>query len=181
MGVMLFPSLVLGNSSGEGGTFLVSLSLFSSLLSLSLLSSSSPSFSVSLPLFPFPSSSLFHLFFLSFRLSLPLFPSSFLSLEVFFFEGTTCTVYLRDVRMRLLIVINYTFIGIKRYIFFFLNLGFAHSDVCDLLVHFLAETSDKKINKHTVRHSKTNNILFKITSRGLLIKTLKVLSIPSMK
>ena len=77
VGVMLFPSFVLRNASGEGGTFLVSLSLFS------LLSSYSPSFSVSLHLFPFPSSSLFHLFFLSFRLSLPLFPSSFLSLEVF--------------------------------------------------------------------------------------------------
>ena len=86
VGVMLFPSFVLGNASGEGGTFLVSLSLFSPLLFLSLLSSPSPSFSVSLPLFPFPSSSLFHLFFLSFRLSLSLFPSSFLSLEVFFYS-----------------------------------------------------------------------------------------------
>ena len=85
MGVMLFPSFVLWNASGEGGTFLVSLSLFSPLLSLSLLSSHSPSFSVSLLLFPFPSSSLFHLFFLSFRLSLPLFPSLFLSHEVLFF------------------------------------------------------------------------------------------------
>ena len=46
--------------------------------------------------------------------------------------------------MRLPIVINCTFIGVKRF-FFFLNLGFAHSDVCDLLVHFLAETSDKII------------------------------------
>ena len=84
VGVMLFPSFELGNASGEGGTFLVSLSLFSPLLSLSLLSSHSPSFSVSLLLFSFPSSSLFHIFFLSFRLSLPLFSSSFLSLEVFF-------------------------------------------------------------------------------------------------
>ena len=92
VGVMLFPSFVLGNASEEDNTFLVSLSLFSPLLSLSLLSSSSPSFLVSLPLFPFPSSSLFHLFFLSFLLSLPLFPSSFLSLEVFFFEGTACIV-----------------------------------------------------------------------------------------
>ena len=83
VGVMLFPSFVLGNASREGGTFLVSLSLFSPLLSLSLIPSPSPSFSVALPFFPFPSSSLFHLFFLSFHLSLPLFPSSFLSLEVF--------------------------------------------------------------------------------------------------
>ena len=95
---MLFPGFVLGNASGEGGTFLVSLSLFSPLLSLSLLSSHSPSFSVSLPLFPFPSSSLFHIFFLSFRLSLPLFHFSFLPLEVFFFEGTSCTVCFRDVK-----------------------------------------------------------------------------------
>ena len=36
MGVVLFPSFVLGNASGEGGTFLVPLSLFSILLSLSL-------------------------------------------------------------------------------------------------------------------------------------------------
>ena len=82
--------------------------------------------------------------------------------------------------MTLLIVINCTFIGIKRYIFL-LNLEFTHSDVCNLLVHFLAETSDKIINKHTVHHLKTDNTLFKITTRGLLIKTLKVLSMPSMR
>ena len=34
MGVTLFPSCVLGNASGEGGTFLVPLSLFSILLCL---------------------------------------------------------------------------------------------------------------------------------------------------
>ena len=75
------------------------------------LSSHSPSFSVSRPFFPFPSS-LFHLFFLSFHLSLPLFPSSFLSLEVFFYKGTSCTVCFRDVRND---AINCTFIVIKRY------------------------------------------------------------------
>ena len=67
MGVMLFPSFVLGNASGEGGTFLVPLSLFSILLSLPLLSSLSPSPSFSLPsflLFFFTSHSPF---FLSFR------------------------------------------------------------------------------------------------------------------
>ena len=60
---------------------------------------------------------------------------------------------------------------------------FAYSDVCNFLTHSLAElseTSDKIINKHTIRHPKTNNTLFKITTQGLLIKTLKVLSIPSM-
>ena len=36
MGVMLFPSFVLGNASGGGGTFLVPLSLFYVLLSLPL-------------------------------------------------------------------------------------------------------------------------------------------------
>ena len=63
MGVMLFPSFVLGNASGESGVLLVPLSPFSHLLSLSLLSSPSPSlshslflsFSVSFPLFLFPS------------------------------------------------------------------------------------------------------------------------------
>ena len=44
MGVMLFPSFALGNASREGGTFLVPLFPFSPLLSLSLLSSPSPSF-----------------------------------------------------------------------------------------------------------------------------------------
>ena len=34
MGVMLFPNFGLGNASGEGGTLLVPLSLFSILLSL---------------------------------------------------------------------------------------------------------------------------------------------------
>ena len=59
-----------------------------------------------------------------------------------------------------------------------------HSDVCNFHIHSLSElseTSDKIINKHPVHHPKTNNILFKITTRGLLIKTLKVLSIPSMR
>ena len=82
VGFMLFPSFVLGNASGEGGTFFVSLSLFSPLLSLSLLSSHSPSFSVSLPLFPFPSPSLFQLFFLSFH---TLSSSLSLSEALFFF------------------------------------------------------------------------------------------------
>ena len=45
MGVMLFPSFVLGNASGESGVLLVPLSPFSPLLSLSLLSSPSSSLS----------------------------------------------------------------------------------------------------------------------------------------
>ena len=68
MGVMLFPSFVLGNVSGEGGTFLVPLSLFYVILSLPLPSSLSPSPSFSLPF-----------------------------LLLFFFEGTACTVCFQDV------------------------------------------------------------------------------------
>ena len=44
MGVMLFPSFVLGNASREGGTLFVPLFSFFPLFSLSLLSSHSPSF-----------------------------------------------------------------------------------------------------------------------------------------
>ena len=66
MGVMLFPSFVLGDASGEGGTVFVPLFLFSPLLPLSLPSS--------------PSSSLFHL------------PFSLLRFFFFFFGGTACTI-----------------------------------------------------------------------------------------
>ena len=76
MGVMLFPSFELGNVSGEGGTFLVPLSLFSILLALPLLSSLSPSPSFSLPSF---------LFFFFFTSHYPFFFFSYFPLEVFFF------------------------------------------------------------------------------------------------
>ena len=85
MGVVLSPNFMLGDASGEGGTFLVSLSLFSPLLSLPLISSPSPSLSFSsflssfLPHLILSSSPLFHLFFLS---------SSFL--EGFFFFLGNC-------------------------------------------------------------------------------------------
>ena len=80
MGVMLFPSFVLGNASGEGGTFLVPLSLFSILLSLPLLSSLSPSLSFSLPSFLL----FFHISFSLFPfLSNKLFPSLFSSSPLF--------------------------------------------------------------------------------------------------
>ena len=94
MGVMLFPSFVLGNASGESGVLLVPLSPFSPLLSLSLLSSLSSSLSQSLFLsfsFPLP--------FFSFSFSFPFsFALSFFSLSsfssfFFFFEGTACTIY----------------------------------------------------------------------------------------
>ena len=74
VGVMLFPSFVLGNASRGSGAFLVPLFPFSPLLSLSLRSSPSPSFS--------------HSLFLSFSFSLPLFSFSFslpFSFALFFF------------------------------------------------------------------------------------------------
>ena len=77
MGVVFFPSFVLGNASGEGGTFLVSLSLFSPLLSLPLLSSPSHSLSFSSFLSPF-----------FFHLILPFsFPFALLFLSLFFFSS----------------------------------------------------------------------------------------------
>ena len=110
MGVMLFPSFVLGNASGEGGALLVPLSLsssfsfsFSFILS-SFFSSFLPHLILLFPLLPhklfpslFSSSPLFHLF--PFLLLHPShFPFLLLSWCLFFFfEGTACTVYLLDV------------------------------------------------------------------------------------
>ena len=96
MGAMLFPSFVLGNAFGEGGTLFVQFFLFS-LIPLSLLSSPS-SFSHSLFLlflffpisFPFPFAHSLPSFpslsspSPSFSVSLPLFPSSFSS-SIFLF------------------------------------------------------------------------------------------------
>ena len=44
----------------------------------------------------------------------------------------------------------------------------------------LFETSNEITNKRSVRHPETNYALFKTTNRGLLIKTLKVFSFPSV-
>ena len=44
----------------------------------------------------------------------------------------------------------------------------------------LFETYNKITSKRSNRHLKIDNALFKITNRGLLIKTLKVFRIPSM-
>ena len=113
MGVMLFPSFALGNAFGEGSAPLALFSPFSFSLSLSLLSSPSPSFflfcHLSFFLFPFLLHKLLpSLFFfssfppLSFpslsslpsssALSFP-FPSFFASFfcSFFFFKGTACT------------------------------------------------------------------------------------------
>ena len=69
-----------------------------------------------------------------------------------------------------------------------------YSDVCNFLVRSLAELSVfilprcpaflfltilNKVNTHT--YLKTDDTLLKITIRGLLIKTLKVLSVPKVR
>ena len=118
VGVMLFPSFVLGNVSGEGGIFFVPLSIFCSSFSSSPFVSFSFSFvlsSIISSFFPhlilpfFVSSFLPHLFFpLPHKLfpslfsSSPLFHLVFLSsflpeVFFFFFEATACTVYFQDV------------------------------------------------------------------------------------
>ena len=103
MGVMLFPSLWLGNAPGEGGASLALLSLF--LILLSLFSSSpllfSP-FSFSFFSIHFSSSPAFHphlLLFSSFLLFYlpPLSFASFFCFFIFFFKGTACTVCFQDV------------------------------------------------------------------------------------
>ena len=85
MEVMLFPSPMLGNESGESGVLLVPLSPFSPLLPLSLISSSFLPLSLLSSLIPLSllsshSSSLSHSLFLSFSIYLPLFPFPFLLL-----------------------------------------------------------------------------------------------------
>ena len=84
--------------------------------------------------------------------------------------------------MMLLIVTMCIFIAIKR-CFISGILNFAHSEVRNFSAHSMSElfkTSNTITNKRLVRHSKTDNALFKTTNRGLLIKTLKVFNIPSM-
>ena len=44
----------------------------------------------------------------------------------------------------------------------------------------LSETSNKITSKHSTRHLKIDNALFKITNRCLLIKMFEVFRIPSM-
>ena len=136
MGVMLFPSFVLGNTSGEGGTFLVPLSLFfcssfssSPFFSLSfsfilfyflspflphiILSFSFPfAQTLSIPLFffsSFPSLFLLLLFSISFS-----FPLSFLR-GFFFFLRELLVLFVSEMQgMTLLIIINCSFTIIKR-------------------------------------------------------------------
>ena len=125
MRVMLFPSFVLGNASGESGVLLVPLSPFSPILSLSLLL-----FLLSLYLCsPFPSPSLSH-------------SHSFFSLSSFsfFFEGTACIVYFRDVRDDTADC-NQLYLYWNKENFSFLAREFVYFDVCNFLIHSLAELS----------------------------------------
>ena len=84
--------------------------------------------------------------------------------------------------MTLLIVIECNLIGIKREFSFF-DHELSHSVVCNFSEHYmfeLFETSNKITSKRSNCDMKIYNASFKITNRGLLIKTLKVFRIPSM-
>ena len=84
--------------------------------------------------------------------------------------------------MTLLIVIACNLIGIKREFSFF-DPELSHSVVCNFFEHYMSElfeTSNKITSKRSNRHMKTDNASFKITNRGLLIKTLNGFRIPSM-
>ena len=59
----------------------------------------------------------------------------------------------------------------------------SHSVVCNFSERSMSElfaASNKITNERTNRHLKTNNTLFEITHRGLLVETLKVFCIPSI-
>ena len=84
--------------------------------------------------------------------------------------------------MTLLIVIECNLIGIKRDFSFF-DHELSHSVVCNFSDHSMSElfeTSNKITSKRSNRHLKIDNSSFRITNRGLLIKTLKVFRIPSV-
>ena len=156
LGVILFPSFVLGNAFGGSGVLLVPLSSFSPFLSLSLLSSPSHSFS--------------HSLFLSFSFSLPLFlfsspfplifllPPLLVRTLFFFFEGTACTVYFRDVRDDT-VDCNQFYLHWNKENISILAHEFVYSDVCnfELSVFLLSRcpafllmrTLNKVINKRT--------------------------------
>ena len=84
--------------------------------------------------------------------------------------------------MILLIVIECNLIGIKRDFSFF-NHELSHSVLCNFSAHSMSElfeTSNKITNKRSNRYLKIDNASFKITNRGLLIKTLTMFRIPSV-
>ena len=80
--------------------------------------------------------------------------------------------------MTLLIVIECGLIGINSD-FSFWSIIF-HILLYEHSMSVLFAASNKITNERTNRHLKTNNTLFVITYRGLLVKTLKVFCIPSM-
>ena len=82
--------------------------------------------------------------------------------------------------MTLLIVIECNLIGIKRD-FFFYGYEFSHSVACNFSKPHISElfgTSNKITSERSTRHLRIDNALFKITNRCLLVKTLKMFSIP---
>ena len=84
--------------------------------------------------------------------------------------------------MTLLIVIECNLIIIKRDFSLF-DHELSHSVVCNFSEHSMSElfeTSNKITSKLLNCHLKIDNASFKITNRGLLIKTLKVFHNPSM-
>ena len=97
--------------------------------------------------------------------------------------------------MTLLIVINCTFIGIKKiFLFWRMNLciltcvTFSYVPWLSCLFsftempRFFIYGDIKQSNQQThIRHLKADDTLLKITIRGLLIKMLKVLSVPRVK
>ena len=96
--------------------------------------------------------------------------------------------------MALMIVINCTFIVIKNNIFFFWRMNlcilmcvtFSYVPWLSCIFFFYRDASlfdllNEVINKHTDRHLKADDTLLKIKIRGLLIKTLKVLSVLRMR
>ena len=97
-------------------------------------------------------------------------------------EGIACIVCFRDVRNDTTDC-NQLYLYCNKEMFYFLNHELAHSNVCNFSGHSMAELFEafnKITNKRSDCHPRTDNALFKTTNRGLLIKTLKVFSIPSM-
>ena len=83
--------------------------------------------------------------------------------------------------MELLIVIECNLIGIKRdFSFLIMNFHILLYVIFLSILSELFETFNKITNKRLNHHLKIDNASFKITNRGLLIKTLKVFRIPSM-
>ena len=134
MGVMLFPNFVLRNASRRKRCiFSTAFSIFSSSFSFSSFSFSSFFsfsffFSLSLPLFLF--SSPFLLLFLL--------PPILVRTLFFFFEGTACTVYFRDVRDDT-VDCNQVYLHWNKENFSFLAHEFVYFDVNNFLIRSLAK------------------------------------------